>query len=259
MAQFIGWKGYVAITEEEFVDAFGDKLGVDAFTEKFSKRIDGQAYDSFVKSMRGVFIPRLKTRSVVLRVFEKKPPLVVGVGEVAPSKTFKGVMYGSPVVAHINAGAKAIGTLRSSMLGACLVPESKHVAMLAGDWGPKNTDRSALTKGCKLILDGPRLPAEIAGEGRRILKGAPHATAYRDTRLPPPVAAQARGWTLQVEPSVAIPTGTGAPVEIKAPIRFGSQVLHQYRDRDLVEYEDDFDLIESEPAEPAAEGSIKIA
>ncbi|RYG20294.1 hypothetical protein EON82_20430, partial [bacterium] len=93
MAKLVGWKGYVALTEQEFADAFGDKLGVDAFLEKFSKRIDGQAYDSFAKSVRGVWVPRPKTRFVVLRIFEKKPPLVVGVGEVAPSKTFKGVMY----------------------------------------------------------------------------------------------------------------------------------------------------------------------
>lgn len=252
MAQFIGRKGYVAIDEQEYVDAFGDKRGVDAFRARFSARIDGEAYDSFARSTRGLWVPRRENRFVALRTFEKKPPLVVGVGEVAPSPTYQGVMYGSPVVAHLNAGAKALATLRSRMLGACLMPAIKHVAMLAGEWGPKNTDRSVLTKDCKLTLDGPRLPAEIAGEGRRILKGQPHLTAYRDTRLPPRAIAENRSWTMQFAPTITIPTGTGAPLEIKMPVRFGAQVLHQYRDRDLVEYEDDFDLVETEPSEPVA-------
>ncbi|MEJ0061462.1 MAG: hypothetical protein WDM79_18710 [Terricaulis sp.] len=242
---FTGKKGYVALTEEEARDALGDPHSIDQFVERFSERPEAADYVSFSKNL----VAKLDSnpaRFGVVRLFATRPPLLVGVGTVANAAHAMNAVYGSPALGHKNAGRKALARLRREMLGEALLRRARHVAMLASNSGPQKADRLALAQECALSFNLAEIPPDIRGEALKLLRGAPHEIAHLDTRQAPraPIS-EARTWTAEIAPSFKFGTPV-APMEVTFPIRFGQRTEKGFAARDLVNFEDDVDILDTE-------------
>mgnify|MGYP000091252157 CR=1 FL=1 len=107
----IGAKGYVSLSEDQARDALGERHSIDEFLERFQKRTEAADYYAFDKNLcrhRNA----LPKRFAVLRTFERQAPLLVGVGVIANGEKVTSAVYGSPAVAHKNAGRQALARLR---------------------------------------------------------------------------------------------------------------------------------------------------
>jgi len=242
---FRGAKGYVSLSEDQARDALGERHSIDEFLERFEKRPEAEDYANFVKNLCG-HRNALDKRFAVIRTFERQAPLLVGVAIVANGEKVTSAVYGSPAVAHKNAGKEAMARLRGQMLGESLLRGPRHIAMLNGQAGPRKADQTALAREHALSFNLAEIPPEIRGEALRMLQGAPHAVAHLDTRRAPRVpSSEAKSWRAEIAPALKF-TSPAGPMELVLPIRFGQRTERGYAGRDLINFQDDVDVVDIE-------------